>query len=50
MNNDYKIDSITSIIKDRPLDNIHYLDKSGIYTYGNINFIVNSLLDGKFYN
>ena len=31
MNNEYKIDSITAILKDRPLNNIHYLPLSGIY-------------------
>ena len=62
LNNSNRIDSITAILKDRclgvndknnktlSLDNIYYLSNSGIYTYGNINFIVNSLLDNKFYN
>ena len=43
-NND-KIDSISSILKDRPTNNIHYLRDSGVYIYNNIIFGVTSIID-----
>jgi DNA repair exonuclease SbcCD ATPase subunit len=43
-NND-KIDSISSILKDRPINNIHYLRDSGVYIYNNIIFGVTSIID-----
>ena len=45
MFNDDRIDSITSILKDRDIKNIHYLNKSGVYRYNNIFFGVSSLID-----
>ena len=48
-NND-KTDTITSILKDRPLNNIHYLLNSGVYIYNNIIFGVSSILDNKITN
>ena len=44
-NNNNKIDSITSILKDRPIESIHYLLNSGVYIYNNIAFGVSSLMD-----
>ncbi len=44
-NNNNKIDSITSILKDRPIKSIHYLLNSGVYIYNNIIFGVSSLID-----
>ena len=43
--NDNKIDSIQSIINERPIDNIHYLKDSGVYIYENIVFGVSSIVD-----
>ena len=45
-NND-KTDTITSILRDRPLNNIHYLINSGVYIYNNIIFGVSSIHDNK---
>lgn len=45
-----KIDSIRAILKDRPIKNIHYLIKSGIYLYNNIIFSVSSIIDHKIVN
>ena len=43
--NDTKIDSIQSIINERPITNIHYLRDSGVYIYENIIFGVSSIVD-----
>ena len=43
--NDDKIDAISAILKDRPIDNIHYLVNSGAYQYNNIVFGVSSIID-----
>ena len=43
--NDDKVDSISAILKDRPIDNIHYLTKSGVYEYNNIIFGLSSIID-----
>jgi DNA repair exonuclease SbcCD ATPase subunit len=43
--NEDKIDSIMSILKDRPIDNIYYLRSSGLYMYNNIIFGVSSIMD-----
>jgi len=43
--NDNKIDSIQSIINERPIENIHYLKDSGVYIYENIIFGVSSIVD-----
>jgi DNA repair exonuclease SbcCD ATPase subunit len=43
--NEDKIDSIMSILKDRPIDNIYYLRSSGVYMYNNIIFGVSSIMD-----
>jgi DNA repair exonuclease SbcCD ATPase subunit len=40
-----KTDSITAILKDRPIDNIYYIKDSGIYRYNNILFGVSSYKD-----
>ena len=40
-----KTDSITAILKDRPIDNISYIKDSGIYRYNNILFGVSSFKD-----
>jgi len=40
------IDTITAILEDRPLYNIHYLIDSGAYIYNNIIFGVSSIKDG----
>jgi DNA repair exonuclease SbcCD nuclease subunit len=49
VNSDIIIDSLQSILllRDNELKNLHYLRKSGIYKFGNINFGVNSLIDNK---
>jgi DNA repair exonuclease SbcCD ATPase subunit len=44
LNND-KIDSITAILKDRPIENTYYLLNSGVYIYNNIIFGVSSIID-----
>ena len=43
--NDNKIDSIQSIINERPIENIHYLRDSGVYIFENIIFGVSSIVD-----
>jgi DNA repair exonuclease SbcCD ATPase subunit/predicted MPP superfamily phosphohydrolase len=43
--NDNKIDSIQSIINERPIKNIHYLRDSGVHIYENIIFGVSSIVD-----
>ena len=40
-----KTDSITAILKDRPINNIYYIKDSGIYRYNNILFGVSSYKD-----
>ena len=49
VNSDIIIDSLQSILllRDNELKNLHYLRKSGVYKFGNINFGVNSLIDNK---
>ena len=44
--NSDKIDTITAILEDRNLKNIHYLLYSGVYVYENIIFGVSSIKDG----
>ncbi len=41
-------DSIDAILNERNIDNLYYLQISGIYKYGNIIFGASSLLDNKF--
>ncbi len=41
-------DSIDAILNERSIDNLYYLQHSGIYKYGNIIFGASSLLDNKF--
>ena len=41
-------DSIDAILSERNIDNLYYLQKSGIYKYGNIIFGASSLLDNQF--
>jgi DNA repair exonuclease SbcCD ATPase subunit len=43
--NNNKVDSITSILKDRPINNTYYLLNSGVYIYNNIIFGVSSIID-----
>jgi len=43
--NNNKIDSITAILKDRPITNTYYLLNSGVYIYNNIVFGVSSIID-----
>lgn len=43
--NDDKIDSISSILRDRPINNIYYMMNTGVYIYNNIVFGVNSIID-----
>lgn len=43
--NEDKVDSIMSILKDRPIENIYYLRSSGVYIYNNIVFGVSSIMD-----
>lgn len=41
-----RTDTITAILQDRPLGNIHYLLNSGVYIYENIIFGLSSIKDG----
>jgi len=43
--NNNKIDSITAILKDRPINNTYYLINSGVYIYNNVVFGVSSIID-----
>jgi predicted MPP superfamily phosphohydrolase len=43
--NSCKIDSITAILRDRPIENTYYLINSGVYIYNNIIFGVSSIID-----
>jgi DNA repair exonuclease SbcCD ATPase subunit len=43
-------DSLSAILTEHSIKNIHYLRDSGIYKYGNIIFGVSSLYDNKFIN
>ena len=43
--NNNKIDSITAILKDRPINNTYYLLNSGVYIYNNIIFGISSIID-----
>ncbi len=45
LDNANRLDSISSILYKRTIPNLHYLKDSGIYTYNNIDFYVDSLLD-----
>lgn len=45
LNNRDRMDSISSIIYKRKLENFYYLKDTGIYEYENIKFYVDSLLD-----
>ena len=47
LTNNQRIDSITAIIKNRNINNLHYLQYSGCYHFANICFGVCSLLDDK---
>lgn len=47
LTNNQRIDSITAIIKNRSIPNLHYLKDSGCYHFANICFGVCSLLDDK---
>jgi DNA repair exonuclease SbcCD nuclease subunit len=41
------LDALTPIINNLDLDNLYYLSQSGVYNYGNISFIVTSILNGN---
>uniref|UniRef100_A0A6C0HW48 Calcineurin-like phosphoesterase domain-containing protein n=1 Tax=viral metagenome TaxID=1070528 RepID=A0A6C0HW48_9ZZZZ len=41
-------DSIGAILNERSIDNLYYLQHSGVYKYGNIIFGASSLLDNQF--
>jgi DNA repair exonuclease SbcCD ATPase subunit/DNA repair exonuclease SbcCD nuclease subunit len=43
--NDNKYDSIQAILDDRPIENIYYLQNTGVYIYNNVIFGVNSIVD-----
>lgn len=43
--NNNKSDSITSILKDRPINNTYYLLNTGVYIYNNVIFGVSSIID-----
>ena len=45
LENSSRLDSISSILYKRAINNLHYLKYSGVYTFENINFYVDSLLD-----
>ena len=43
-----RVDSLTAILHEKNIPNLHYLKESGVYQYNNCLFGVSSLLDGKF--
>jgi DNA repair exonuclease SbcCD ATPase subunit len=47
LNNKERIDSLTSILKDRSPSNLYYFKYTGYYDLGNIKFGLNSILDDK---
>jgi len=48
LTNNQRKDSLSGILYKRNIPNLWFLKESGIYKFGNINLIVNSLLDDKF--
>ena len=47
LNNDYRLDALSPIIKNLDNDRIHYLKDTGVYNFENITFVVYSILDKK---
>jgi DNA repair exonuclease SbcCD ATPase subunit/DNA repair exonuclease SbcCD nuclease subunit len=47
LNNDYRLDVLTPIVENLNNDRIHYLRDTGTYNFGNITFVVYSILDKK---
>jgi DNA repair exonuclease SbcCD ATPase subunit/DNA repair exonuclease SbcCD nuclease subunit len=47
LNNDYRLDVLTPIVENLNNDRIHYLRDTGTYNFGNLTFVVYSILDKK---
>jgi len=47
LNNNYRLDVLTPIIENLDNERIHYLRDTGTYPFGNITFVVYSILDEK---
>ena len=47
LNNNYRLDVLTPIVENLENDRIHYLRDTGTYPFGNITFVVYSILDKK---
>ena len=47
LNNDYRLDVLTPIIENLDNERIHYLRDTGTYPFGNLTFVVYSILDKK---
>ena len=47
LNNDYRLDVLTPIVENLNNDRIHYLRDTGTYPFGNLTFVVYSILDKK---
>jgi len=47
LNNNYRLDVLTPIVENLNNDRIHYLRDTGTYDFGNITFVVYSILDNK---
>ena len=47
LNNNYRLDVLTPIVENLNNERIHYLRDTGTYPFGNINFVVYSILDEK---
>ncbi len=47
LNNNYRLDVLTPIIENLNNDRIHYLRDTGTYNFGNLTFVVYSILDKK---
>lgn len=47
LNNDYRLDVLTPIIENLNNERIHYLRDTGTYDFGNLTFVVYSILDKK---
>jgi len=47
LNNNYRLDVLTPIVENLENDRIHYLRDTGSYPFGNITFVVYSILDKK---
>jgi DNA repair exonuclease SbcCD ATPase subunit len=47
LNNNYRLDVLTPIVENLDNKRIHYLRDTGVYPFGNITFVVYSILDNK---